>query len=91
MELAARIYSCFRLRGRGAFLMFEFTSETAKLRAGDKIEPRTPTGEVADAVIKGIEHVKPPKRVRPYNIALTLKPPFHDQLFEENTEIWVAD
>ena len=91
MELAARIYDCFRVSSRGVFLMFEFASDTAKLRVGDKIQLRTPTAEVADATIKGIEHVKPLKRVRPYNIALRLEPPFHDQLFEANTEIWVAD
>ena len=91
MELLAKIYNSFRVSGRGAFLMFEFASDTAKLRVGDKIQLKTPTGEVADATIKGIELLKPLKRVRPYNIALRLEPPFDDQLFEENTEIWIAE
>jgi len=70
--------------------MFEFASDTAKLRVGDKIQLRTPTGEVADAIIKGIEQIKPLKRVRLYNVALSLEHPLHDELFEKNTEIWVA-
>jgi len=91
MQLAARIYASFRVAGRGVFLMFEFASDTAKLRVGDKIQLRRPTGESTDAIVKGIEHVEPKKRVLPYNVALALKPPFHDELFEEDTEIWVAD
>ena len=89
MELAARIYDCFRVTDRGALLMFEFSSDAAKLRVGDKIQLRTPAGGVKDTVIKGIEHVKPLKRDRPYNVALALEPPYHDQLFAKNTGIWI--
>jgi hypothetical protein len=90
MELAARIYDCFRVTGRGAFLMFEFASDTTKLRVGDKIQLSPPRGAVVEAVIRGIEHVKPIERTRPYNVAMALELPFQNELFEKNTEIWVA-
>lgn len=90
MELAATIYDSFSVTGRGAFQMFEFTSDTVKLRVGDKIQLRKPTGEVAEAVVRGISHVKQLKRSRPYNVAITLEPPFQNELFAEGTEIWVA-
>ena len=76
MQLAARIYASFRVAGRGAFLMFELASDTAKLRVGDKIQLRRPTGESTDAIVKGTEHVEPKKRVLPYNVTLALKPLF---------------
>ena len=90
MELVAKVSDCLRVSGRGVVLMFEWASPTGKVRVGDEIQLRAPNGELTDAKIRGVSHVKPLKPSKRNNWGITLAPPLHDQDFERDTEIWVV-
>jgi hypothetical protein len=93
VELVARITESFRVTGRGTVQAFEFVSETAGLRVGDRIQLKIAQAETYDAVIRGIEHLRRNlRRINPApgaNYAILLAPPLDDHLFEKGTEIWV--
>jgi hypothetical protein len=89
VELAARVLDNFRISGRGTVQAFEFVLETARFRVGDRVQLKTPHGETYEAVIRGIEHLKKLKPGPGPSWAILLAPPFHDQFFEKDTEIWV--
>ncbi len=90
MELVAKVSDCFRITGRGVVLMFEWASPTGKVRVGDEIQLRAPSGDLTDAKINGVSHVKPLKPSKRNNWGITLAPPLHDKDFERDTEIWVV-
>ena len=89
MELVAKVSDCFHIAGRGVVLMFEWASPTGKVRVGNEIQLKAPNGDITNAKICGVEHVKRLKPCLGNNLALMLAPPLHNKEFERDTEIWV--
>jgi len=58
VTLLAKVVDSFDIASRLCVVLFRFQAEDGRIRVKDRIQLRTPRGQIKDTYVTGIEHVK---------------------------------
>ena len=97
MILVAKVEDSFVLpsflRSYGCVALFKFLSQAAPVRVKDRIQLRSPDGQVRDTYIAGFEHVKGnllyARDVE--SVGIVLPPEISKADVPPGTEVWIAE
>ena len=90
MTFFTTVENVLKVSGRGAVLALpENWGRDVRIRVGDKIQLRTPDGQVFDTQITGIELLK--RAVGPCVAGIICSREISAALIPTNTEIWLAE